>query len=57
MTIIVLLEVHLTDKSYDRVGHLNTILAHGGRNLNDPIFISSNALGLPREGGCVEVLI
>ena len=33
----------MTDKSDDRVGHLNTILARGGRNLNDPIFKSSNA--------------
>ena len=28
----------MTDKSDDRVGHLNTILARGGGNLNDPIF-------------------
>ena len=26
------------DKSDDRVGHLNTILARGDGNLNDPIF-------------------
>ena len=37
----------MTDKSDDRVGHLNTILARGGGNLKDPIFKSSNA----REGG------
>ena len=40
-------------KSDDRVGHLNTILAGG--NLNDLIFKSSNARGLP--GGDVEVSI
>ena len=50
---IVLKEGHLTDKSNDRVGHLNTILARGGGNLNNPIFKSSNAWGLPR--GDVEV--
>ena len=26
----------MTDKSDNRVGHLNTILARGGGNLNDP---------------------
>ena len=36
----------------DKVGHLNTILAQGGGNLNDPIFESSNARGLPGRGGC-----
>ena len=35
----------------DRVGHLNTILARWGGNLNDLIFKSSNARGLPRGGG------
>ena len=35
----------MTDKSDDKVGHLNTILARGGGNLNDPIFKSSNARG------------
>ena len=35
----------MTDKSDDRVGHLNTTLARGGGNLNDPIFKSSNARG------------
>ena len=34
-----------TDKSDDMVGHLNTILARGGGNLNDPIFKSLNARG------------
>ena len=29
------------DKSDDRVGQLNTILARGGGNLSDPIFKSS----------------
>ena len=41
----------MTDKSDDRVGHLNTILARGGGNLNDPIFKGSNARGLPGGGG------
>ena len=40
-----------TDKSDDRVGHLNTILARGGGNFNKPIFKSSNARGLPGFGG------
>ena len=40
----------MTDKSDDRVGHLNTILALGGRNLNHPIFKSSNAGALPGRG-------
>lgn len=44
---------HLTDKSDDRVGHLNTILAREDGNLNDSISKSSNACGLP--GGGVEV--
>ena len=35
----------MTDKSDDKVGHLNTILAQGGGNLNDSIFKSSNARG------------
>ena len=38
---------HLTDKLDDWVGHLNTILARRGGNLNDPIFKSLNA----RAGG------
>ena len=33
---IVLKEGHLTEKSDDRVEHLNTILAQMGRNLNGP---------------------
>ena len=41
----------MTDKSDDKVGHLNTILARGGGNLNDSIFKSSNARGLPGGGG------
>ena len=41
----------MTDKSDDNVGHLDTILAQGGGNLNDPIFKSSNARGLPGGGG------
>ena len=43
-------------KSDDRLGHLDTILARAGENLNDPIFKSSNAHGLP-EGGGVQVSI
>ena len=42
-----------TDKPDYRVGHLNTILAREAGNLNDPIFKSSNARGLPGEGGGV----
>ena len=41
----------MTDKSDDKVGHLNTILARGVGNLNDPILKSSNAWGLPGGGG------
>ena len=41
----------MTDKSDDRVGHLNTNLASGGGNLNDPIFKSSNARAFPGGGG------
>ena len=41
----------MTEKSDDKVGHLNTILAIGGGNLNDPIFKSSNTRGLPGGGG------
>ena len=41
----------MTDKSDDKVGHLNTILARGGGNLNDSIFKSSNARDLPGVGG------
>ena len=44
----------MTDKSDDKVGHLNTILAIGGGNLNDPIFKSSNARGLPGGGGMLK---
>ena len=39
----------MTDKCGDRVGHLNTVLARGGGNLNDQIFKSSNARALPWE--------
>ena len=42
----------MTDKSYDRIGHFNTILARGAGNLNDPIFKSSNAR-VPGGGGGV----
>ena len=41
----------MIEKSDDKVGHLNTILAIGGGNLNDPIFKSSNARDLPGGGG------
>jgi len=44
LTTIDLKKGHLTEKSDDRVGHLNTILARGGGNLN-------NARGLPGERG------
>ena len=44
-----------TDKSDDRVGHLNTILARGGENSNNPIFKSSNGRCLTGGGGDVEV--
>ena len=40
-----------TDQSDDRVGHLNTILARAGGNLNDPIFKNSNTRSLPPGGG------
>ena len=43
-------EADFTDKSDDGVGHLNTILARGGGNLNNPIFKSSNVRGLPAGG-------
>ena len=41
----------MTDKSDDRVGHLTSILAQGGGNLNDPIFKSSIGWPLPGGGG------
>ena len=44
-------EADFTDKSDNRVGHLNTILARGDRNLNNSIFKSSNARGLLGGGG------
>ena len=44
---------HLTDKSNNRVGHLNTTLDRAAGNLNDQIFKSSNAQTLP--GADVEV--
>ena len=40
-----------TDKSDDRVGHLDTTLVQGGGNLNSPIFKSLNARGLPGKRG------
>jgi len=46
-TMIVLKEGHLTEKSDDRVEHLNTILVQMGRNLNGPICKSSDAQALP----------
>ena len=45
----------MTDKSDDRVGHLNTILARGGGNLNNPILKSSNSR-FARGGGGVGML-
>ena len=41
----------MTDKSDDRVGHWNTLLARGGGNLNDAIFKSSNVWGSRTRGG------
>ena len=42
----------MTDKSDDKVGHLNAILARGARNLNDPIFkLKVQMPGLARAGG------
>ena len=41
----------MTDKSDDKVGHLNTILARGGGNLNYPIFKNSECPGFARGGG------
>ena len=46
---IVLKEGHLTEKSDDRVEHLNTILAQMGRNLNGPTNLQ------PWGGGCWDV--
>ena len=48
---IVLLEGYLADRSDDRVGHLNSILARVGGNLNDPIFTSSNTRAFSTLGG------
>lgn len=45
---------HLTNKSDTRVRHLNNILTRGRGNLNDPIFKSSNARGLPGGGGMLK---
>ena len=44
----------MTEKSDDRVGHLNTILAQGGGNLNDTILKSPNGWGLPEVGGMLK---
>ena len=41
----------MTVKSSARVGYLNAIVAQGGGNLNNSIFKSSNARGLPGGGG------
>ena len=41
----------MTVKSSAKVGYLNAILAQGGGNLNNSIFKSSNARGLPGGGG------
>ena len=50
-----LLKTAGADDDCSLLGHLNTILARGGGNLNDPIFKSSNARPVPwgaqaREG-------
>ena len=47
----------MTDKSDDSVGHLNTTLARGGGNLNDPIFKSSNSRRFPGGGGGGDVKV
>lgn len=50
---IVLKEGHLTEKSDDRVEHLNTILAQMGRNLNDPTNLQKfRCPGFALGGGC-----
>ena len=43
----------MTDKSDDRVGHLNNILGRGGGNSNNSIFKSSNASVFPGKGGAM----
>ena len=48
---IVLSEGCLTEKCNNSVGHFNIILVRGGRNLNNTIFRSSNAQGLPGAVG------
>ena len=45
----------MTDKSDDKVGHMNTILAIGGGNLNDPKFKCPGFAGGGGGGGDVEV--
>ena len=44
-------------KCDDRVGHMNTILAREDGNLNDPLFKSSNARGLPERSGVGNVKV
>ena len=47
----------MTDKSFksdDRVGHLNTDFGPRGRNLNDPIFKSSNSRAFPGGEGVLR---
>lgn len=55
---IALKEGHLTEKSDDRVEHLNTILAQMGRNLNDPTNLQKfrcPGFALRGGGGCWDV--
>ena len=40
-----------TSRNDDKLRHVNTFLARVGRNLNDPVFNSSNSLALPGAGG------
>ena len=53
---MIVLEGHLTEKSDDRVEHLNTILAQMGRNLNDPTNLQKfRCPGFALGGGGVGV--
>ena len=49
-------EGHLTVKFVVRVGHLNSVLAPHGGNLNKPIFKSIKAWGGGGGGGIADVL-
>lgn len=45
----------MPDKTDDRVGYFNSILAQGAENLNDPIL--KNTIKCPGEEGCCFELI